>query len=144
MAGKIAQMPRTKIFTLEEARELIPELRPRLMALQETWEQIAPYKDKARTLAQRIDEGGGTMENAGDYMRVSRKLMGQLSFFKKSGIEVKDIASGLVDFPAIREGRVVYLCWRMNEETITHWHDVETGFAGRQPLEDPSPGGEIG
>ena len=62
--------------------------------------------------------------------------MRQMKYFEKSGIDVKDISTGLVDFPSIREGRVVFLCWRMEEETISHWHELETGFAARQPLED--------
>ena len=50
------------------------------------------------------------------------------------GVQLKDIDQGLVDFPSRRDGRVVYLCWRLGEETIAWWHDVDTGFAGRQPL----------
>ena len=46
------------------------------------------------------------------------------------------ISSGLVDFPSLRAGRMVYLCWRVDEETITHWHESDEGFAGRQPLGD--------
>ena len=54
------------------------------------------------------------------------------------GIELKDLSTGLVDFPAMREGRVVYLCWRLGELQIAFWHDIETGFAGRQPLDENS------
>ena len=51
------------------------------------------------------------------------------------GLEMKDVNSGLVDFLAERDGREVYLCWRYNEPTVAHWHDLEAGFAGRRPLE---------
>ncbi|HBK78685.1 MAG TPA: DUF2203 domain-containing protein [Nitrospinae bacterium] len=129
-------MTRQRIFTLEEARELLPELRTRLTALRDAWKAMAPYREEARRLAQRVDEGGGTMTNAGLYLRSYRDLMRQMKYFEKSGIAVKDISTGLVDFPSIREGRVVFLCWQMEEETITHWHELETGFAARQPLED--------
>jgi hypothetical protein len=134
-------MPRRKIFTLDEARKLLPELKPRLAAIQETWSEISPYREEASRLARRTDEGGATMSNPNEYLRLSHEMKSQLSYFKELGIEVKDIASGLIDFPTIRDGRVVYLCWRMNEETITHWHDLDAGFAGRRPLDPPSPGG---
>ena len=51
------------------------------------------------------------------------------------GIELKDPNVGLIDFPAMLEGRVVYLCWRLGEGEISHWHELESGFAGRQPVE---------
>jgi hypothetical protein len=54
------------------------------------------------------------------------------------GIELKDLSTGLVDFPAMREGRIVYLCWRLGELQVAYWHDLETGFGGRQPLDENS------
>jgi len=54
------------------------------------------------------------------------------------GCQLKDMEMGLIDFPAIRDGREVYLCWKLGEEQIGYWHDVEAGYAGRQPLEDSS------
>ena len=50
------------------------------------------------------------------------------------GIVVRDPSSGLIDFPSKREGKVVFLCWRVGEERIAYWHDPESGFAGRKPL----------
>jgi hypothetical protein len=52
------------------------------------------------------------------------------------GIEVKDLAIGLIDFRSIREGREVYLCWKLGEEHVSYWHELDTGYAGRQPLEE--------
>jgi hypothetical protein len=52
------------------------------------------------------------------------------------GIELKDPNQGLIDFPAMLEGRVVYLCWRLGEDVIQHWHELSAGFAGRHPVED--------
>ncbi len=128
-----------KVFTLNEARSLLPELRPRLAEIRDAWEEVAPYREEARRIAGRLDQGGATMPGAGEYLRISRKLAKQMSYFHKSGVEIKDIATGLVDFPSIRDGRVVYLCWRMNEETITHWHETDAGIAGRRPIEEPHP-----
>jgi len=129
-------LTRQKIFTLDEARDLLPELRIRLLALQEAWKAMAPYWEEAHRLAKRMDEGGGTMTDAGHYLRSSRNLKRQMQYFEKLGIEVKDITTGLVDFPSLMNGRIVFLCWRMDEASITHWHELETGFAGRQPIKD--------
>jgi hypothetical protein len=51
------------------------------------------------------------------------------------GIEVKDLVSGLIDFPALKDDRVIYLCWKYNEGSVQFWHEVEAGFAGRQPID---------
>ena len=53
---------------------------------------------------------------------------------RELGCELKGIDEGLIDFPAEREGRTIYLCWRLGEDAITHWHEVDTGFGGRQSL----------
>ncbi len=127
-------MNRLKTFTLDEARELLPELRGRLIAMQVTWQKLAPYQKEARQLANKMDKGGSTISDAGRYLTLAKKLKSQLAYFENMSIEVKDITSGLVDFPFIREGRIVYLCWRMTEDTITHWHETDAGFAGRQPI----------
>ncbi len=132
-------MESRKVFTLNEAQSLLPELRPRLAEMRDAWEEVRPYREEARRLAGRLDQGGATMPGAGEYLRISRKLAKQMSYFEKSGVEIKDIATGLVDFPSIRDGRVVCLCWRMNEETITHWHETDAGIAGRRPIEEPYP-----
>jgi hypothetical protein len=127
-------MNHQKTFNLDEARELLPELRDRLTAIRDTWQRLAPYQEKIRQLANQIDKGGSTIPDAGRYLGLANKLKNQLAYFEKMGIEVKDIASGLVDFPSIREERIVHLCWRMTEDTITHWHETDAGFAGRQPI----------
>ena len=132
-------MDRRKIFTLNEARSLLSELRPRLAEMREAWEEVRPYREEARRLTGRLDLGGVTMPGAGEYLRISQKIAKQKSYFEKAGIEIKDIATGLVDFPSIRDGRVVFLCWRMGEETITHWHETDAGIAGRRLLEEPHP-----
>ena len=55
---------------------------------------------------------------------------------KDMGVQLKDAEKGLCDFPYIKDGRVVYLCWQLGEDTIQYWHDIETGFAGREPLDE--------
>ncbi len=127
-----------KIYTVDEARELLPELRPRLHEMQDIWAELEPHREEAQKIGKRTDNGGATLPNAGEYFRLIHQLKEKLAFFGKAGIEIKDISTGLVDFPSLRDGRVMYLCWRVDEETITHWHETDGGFAGRQPLEGPN------
>ncbi len=128
-----------KIFTVSEARELLPELRLRLHEMREIWTDLAPFQEEAQKISKRVEEGGATLPHAGEYFLLVHRLKKKMTYFEQTGIEIKDISSGLVDFPSLRGGRVVYLCWRMDEETITHWHETNSGFAGRQPIEDPIP-----
>ncbi|MBI2178539.1 MAG: DUF2203 domain-containing protein [Candidatus Tectomicrobia bacterium] len=129
-----------RLFTLEEARALVPALRPRLREMARIRERLLPFRGEVERLAGDAQRGGGTFPSAGEYFRHVQALNGHLGFLRESGAELKDLATGLVDFPSLRQGRVVYLCWRMEEETVTHWHAIETGFAGRKPIENPRAG----
>ena len=124
-----------KIYTAEDARELLPEIRPRLTKLQDIWTKLEPHREEARQIGKRVDDGGATLPGAGEYFLLINQLKQKLAYFEMAGVEIKDLSTGLIDFPSLRGGRVVYLCWRMGEETITHWHETNVGFAGRQPLE---------
>ena len=70
------------------------------------------------------------------YVEAASHLLYLLHQVKDMGVYIKDIDKGLCDFPYLRDGRVVYLCWHLGEETITTWHDIETGFSGREPLDE--------
>ena len=73
-----------------------------------------------------------------DRQKIAQEQVGRLNELgaeiKKIGCELKGIEEGLIDFPSEREGRTVYLCWKLGEDTITHWHELDTGFGGRQAL----------
>ncbi|MBL8953234.1 MAG: DUF2203 domain-containing protein [Myxococcaceae bacterium] len=101
-------------FGIEEANGLIPLLR-------RTFQTVRP-------LAEKLDDTQGPEHDA-----LAEKIQGELQPLVDSGIEVKAL-DGLVDFRALLEGRTVYLCWRWGEERITHWHELDTGFAGRRPI----------
>ena len=130
-------MTSQRIFTLGEARALVPALRPRLQAMARIRERLLPFREQVERLAEGAQRGGGTFPAAGEYLRHVQELNGHLAFLRENGVELKNMAAGLVDFPSMRQGKVVYLCWRMDEETITHWHEIEAGFAGRKPIRDP-------
>ncbi|HEX4948286.1 MAG TPA: DUF2203 domain-containing protein [Blastocatellia bacterium] len=122
-----------KLFTLEEANAMLPELR-RLFAVikteRATLQRLAP---EAKRASDQASAGGGTVFGH-RYASALFHLMDQLQTIHSLGVEIKDLERGLCDFPALREGRVVYLCWLLGEDRIEWWHDLEAGFAGRQPL----------
>lgn len=129
----IVSMPQ-RLFTIAEANALLPTLRPLLAQLRRARQRIAEAEPALRpVLAQANTSNTGNRVASQMVFELERaeKLMLQLQTL---GVEIKDLSTGLVDFPAEREGRVVYLCWRTDEPQVSHWHEVAAGFAGRQPL----------
>ena len=122
-----------KYFTVEEANALIPELNdwvPRLQELYSLMHKGFPDIQKARSKAEY--SGGSTYGT--DYLNVALKANQISKNLEKKGCVIKGIEMGLVDFPSIREGKEVYLCWKIPEQEIRYWHDLDTGFSGRQPI----------
>jgi hypothetical protein len=122
-----------KYFTPDEANALLPELRDLLQAIQAIrdrvlvdWEQARPVLRHART------NGGG--KEANPYLTDLQELNIRLRRLAQTGVQLKDLDRGLVDFPARRDDRDVLLCWHLGEERVAYWHELETGFTGRQPL----------
>jgi hypothetical protein len=128
-----------KLYTVEEARELVPRLRPLLAAMQVEQRRLQDEVRKLNALTPRMKQNGHA-EEAWEIemliLELGESLRAKLREFEELGVQVKDIANGVVDFPSLREGRVVYLCWQIDEETVTHWHELDAGFVGRRPLEE--------
>ena len=124
-----------RIFTLAEARSLISRLRPILEEVSEQWSRIKelhPEIQKARDKA----SFDGFSKFGVTYVESVSHLTFLLQQVKEMGVVVKDVDKGLCDFPYMRQGKVVYLCWQLGEESILYWHDIEAGFAGREPLDE--------
>jgi hypothetical protein len=124
-----------RIFTLAEAQNLIPALRSLLQEISESWNHIRvlnPEIQKAREAA----PFDGHSKFGVEYVESISHLMFLIHQVKDMGVLLKDADKGLCDFPYMRQGRVVYLCWQLGEERIEYWHDIETGFAGREPLDE--------
>jgi hypothetical protein len=132
-----------KLFTLDEAQALVPVLESLLkrgIAAKKAAEDI--HEDLQR-LSQRIFMSGGMHI---DVVRVGRqrtemdaqvqKAKDAIEEIDSIGVQVKDLDTGLLDFPCKVDDEVVLLCWKMGEAKIEYWHTVESGFAGRQPLDD--------
>jgi hypothetical protein len=135
-SGVRASMPRT--FTLEEARALLPEIREIAQAMRD---RKRAFDEKQAVLKQagRHVEGNGhgprdALTAQTDAERLVQEIQDRIQHLAELGVEVKGIDQGLVDFPSLRDGRMVYLCWRIGEPDILYWHELNTGFRGRQPL----------
>ncbi|HEY0050250.1 MAG TPA: DUF2203 domain-containing protein [Pyrinomonadaceae bacterium] len=124
-----------KLFEPTEASDLIPVVRPILQKIQARHADIARFRESANAAAEAAQFGGGGMRGGSRYVKLLYEL-GKLTLeIDNLGVQLKDYARGLIDFPSWREGRVVLLCWQLGEgDEIEWWHEVEAGFGGRQPL----------
>jgi len=124
-----------KIFTLAEAQSVLPRLRSLLTEIGDKWRHIRelnPDVQKARDKA----SFDGYSKSGVEYVESVSHLMFLIHQIKDMGVLLKDADRGLCDFPYMRQGKVVYLCWQLGEDDIQYWHDIETGFAGREPLDE--------
>lgn len=117
-------------FTEEEANTLLPALSESLHRIREAREIILAGAERIRRSAT-LDGGGHMSQEYWDALQDMRK---HLEAMAEQGIILRDADSGLVDFPSRREGRGVFLCWRLGEERVGYWHPPGTGFGGRRPL----------
>ena len=127
-------------FTLEQAEALLPQLRELLTEMQRCKRQVDALRDDLGH-AVHSSTGNGHVKDESSLAEKRRRaesfveqLNDGLAKINTLGVELKDIDQGLLDFPHEREGRVVYLCWRLGEDRIGWWHELDTGFASRQPL----------
>lgn len=123
-----------RLFTVEEANAALPIVRPKLERLRTLYGRISTFRDQAKAAAAVSDSGGG-MEGGSVYVQALYDIGRIATELGEMGVQLKDYTRGLIDFPSMRDGRVVLLCWQLGErEEIEWWHDTEAGFAGRQRL----------
>lgn len=132
-----------KTFTLEEAQSLLPLMESLLKRAMESKLAAQEVESRISELGGRIYLSGGLRVNVAEAGRDRLEMEGHLQRVKESiaeidaiGVQVKDIESGLLDFPCRIDDQVVLLCWRMGETSIEHWHTIEDGFKGRRPLDE--------
>jgi len=126
----------THYFTLETATAALELIRPWMDEIQLIRQDILRNQPEAWPVIQKAAGNGGSRaasELAQSFDRLDKLIHKILD----TGAIVKDINTGLLDFPSIRDGHEVYLCWQLGEARIAYWHEIDDGFAGRQPL-DPS------
>ena len=124
-----------KIFTIDEANALLPTVKAIVSHIRKSHKTLAYYRDEAKTAAAAADQGGGGVQNGVHYAELVTSFTNNLAELDKLGVQMKDFERGLIDFPSLRDGRVVLLCWQLGEgNEVEWWHDVDAGFAGRTPL----------
>ena len=124
-----------KLFTVEDANSLLPTVRGIVRKVQRAYARVSASQEQARAAAEGASRGGGGMEGGAAYVESLSELAEASGELEELGVQLKDYVRGLIDFPTLREGRVVLLCWQMGEgDRLEWWHEVEAGFAGRQPL----------
>ncbi|CAN5516994.1 MAG: DUF2203 domain-containing protein [Pyrinomonadaceae bacterium] len=123
-----------KLFTITEANEILPGVSADLTTIQKLYAKLELYRDSARAAAGKSEAGGG-MRGGSNYVKALYEIGKMTTALNDLGVQLKDYSKGLIDFPCMREGRVVLLCWQLGEgEKIKWWHELETGFGGRQLL----------
>ena len=123
----------SKHYTLEEARDLIPQIRKWLEQLQGLEQRLSELDIRLRSLGSAGNDVGGDTLNSSIKLRA--ELHGIVQEFESREIQIKDLERGLVDFPALRDGREILLCWEKGEDNIEFWHDLDSGYPGRERLD---------
>lgn len=132
-----------RLFTAEGANRMLPEIRPLLEEVVDARHQMGRLMREVHRLHREVHEEGG--RPSGDLRERLERDLGRLSELdarvrvlvaqiQRNGVLVKDADMGLVDFPGVIEGRAVYLCYMLGEDSVSHWHLVEEGFNGRRRL----------
>lgn len=124
-----------KLFTIAEANSLLPSVRPIVKSIQRSHRRVISFRRTAKHAAEGAENGGGGMTQGPRYANLLIELSLGAGQLESLGVQLKDYSQGLIDFPSMREGRVVLLCWKADEgDQLEWWHDLESGFGGRQPL----------
>jgi len=130
-------------FTLDEAQSLLPVLESLLRTAIDGKKLIEAVDAELQDLAHRVFLSGGLLVNIiqvarrkAEREKTIQRVKDALAEIDATGVQVKDLDIGLLDFPCQVEGRTVLLCWKLGEKGITHWHDTSEGFAGRKPIDE--------
>jgi hypothetical protein len=141
------ESPEPRLFTLTEAERTRREIEPVLIEAIEVRKKLAPLVEELGAISARIQWVGGsvipyekTARLRFEHDKLAESLKASLERIQSTGCLIKDLDTGLLDFPAIINNEEVYLCWRLGEERIRFWHRQNEGFAGRKPL-DPGDTG---
>ena len=133
MTDEGTELVHERHFSREEANALLPQLTALLNQLQEAKDELTDTEaHEALSEAAPTNGGGEQGRQVGVAFLEVRRI---LETVERAGIVLRDIDQGLVDFPALMDGREVYLCWELGEDEVGYWHDLEGGYGGREPLD---------
>jgi hypothetical protein len=132
-----------RLFTLEEAHQLLPVLQGLLRSAIDGKKEIEQVDKHFQELAHRVFLAGGMSlpivqlaRRKAEREKAAQRVKDAVSEINSTGVQVKDLDIGLLDFPCNLEGKTILLCWKLGEEKIGHWHGLEEGFAGRKPIDE--------
>ena len=124
-----------KLFSVEEANELLPTVSRIVQRIRRAHRRVASFRNSAQSAAASAESGGGGVHGGAEYAAALMQMTLYTNQLQAYGVQLKDYERGLIDFPSLREGRVVLLCWQLGEgDKVQWWHETDAGFAGRQPL----------
>ncbi|MBZ5564670.1 MAG: DUF2203 domain-containing protein [Acidobacteriia bacterium] len=133
-----------KYFSRNEANDLLPLIGVSLVEARRKKQLLDKLRGEIVEAASRIMALGGSVPPLEELTRkkassetLTEELTQAVNEIQQTGCVVKDLDVGLVDFPSLRRGEEIYLCWKLGEERVAYWHGVDEGFAGRKPLDDP-------
>lgn len=131
-----------RTFTLDEAQSLLPVLESLLRTAIQAKKIVDEAETEQQALEHRIFLSGGMFLNIvplarrkAERKKAEQRVKDALAEIGSTGVQVKDLDIGLLDFPCEVDGHTILLCWKLGEKAITHWHGVEEGFAGRKPID---------
>jgi hypothetical protein len=134
-----------RLFTVDEANGLLPELRPLVKRILDRLESLRE-KSEAVVRGERLSPSSPELMKSLQRNEAIARLIHEVKCLVDEinayGCVCKGIEEGLVDFPCLLADEIVFLCWRFGEESVGHWHKIEDGFAGRKPLLDGEEGGD--
>jgi len=122
-------------FTLEQANTIVAIIRPLMGEILKIRQEILARQPEVWPVVERAAGNGGS-KKASEVARDFQQLDTLVRQVMATGAILKDLNTGLVDFLALRQGQEVYLCWQYGEERVAHWHELDSGFAGRKSLKD--------
>jgi hypothetical protein len=132
-----------RTFNLDEAQMLLPILESLLKQAINGKKLVEDVDNELQETAHRVFLNGGTNLNVvhlarrkAEREKAIRRIKDALAEIDATGVQVKDIDIGLLDFPCKVEGEILLLCWKLGETQITHWHGTNEGFAGRKPIDE--------
>jgi hypothetical protein len=132
-----------RTFTLQEAQVLLPVLKSLLKQAIDSKKLIETIEAEFQELAQKIFLSGGLLVEIGrmaarraERDKTEQRIKDVLAEIDATGVQVKDLDIGLLDFPCMVDGKTILLCWKVGEDRITHWHGLEEGYAGRKPIDE--------
>jgi hypothetical protein len=137
----MGEMDQLKVFTLEEANRLVPRLTPMLKEMQRLRKTILALEveiDALELISEKDEDGNGNSpvlnKRVDEYTKAVKRFYVLVDEVHELGCFIKDIDMGLIDFYSIIKGRVIYLCWKLGESSVGHWHEIGSGFSSRKPI----------